>query len=201
MISAWERYGEPLGWDPVYPEVGSLVIVGGERAVVVAHADQEELHPLIEDGPEEVVVAVRGESEPRAVTFDEACSPSEYALMRPICHPNWDYCQAYGHDCDTTGVVYFDVQEYGGTFYVTLTCDGASYTGYLEQDTTFTSERRAREYAVDAAIDHIYECWHYFRTEHSFDCEEAAEIDKDLEEQAQQLHRWAKQGGKQDDLA
>lgn len=198
MISAWERYGEPLDWDPVYPEVDSLVMVGGERAVVIAHADQEELHPLIADGPAEVVVAVRGESEPRAVALDDVCPPSEYDCVRPICHPNWDHCQAYGYDCDTTGVVYFDVQEYGGTFYVTLTWDGASYTGYLEQDTTFTSERRAREYAVDAAIDHVMEAWIQVRDDRDFvSAEEAAEIDKCLEEEARQLNHWAKQGGKQ----
>ena len=198
MISAWERDGIPLEWGPVYPEVGVLVMVGDRRAVVVAHADQAELHPLIEDGPEEVVVAVRGESEPRAVTLDEVCSPPKDELMRPICRPDRDRCQAYGHACYTTGVVYFDLHLYGGTFYVTLTWDGASYTGYLGTDLTFDSERSARAYAVDAAIDHVYESWHCFRAEHSFDREDAAaEIDKDLEEQAQQLNRWAKKGGKQ----
>ena len=194
MVSTIGRqFDTPYDWELVYPRVGEVVMVGGDRAVVVAHADQEELHPLITDGPAEVVVAVRGESEPRAIALDDASPLSEDEPMGPLCHPDWDYCPAYGYDCDTTGAVYFDVQEYGGTFYVTLTWDGNSCTDYLEQDCTFTSERAAREYAVDAAIDHVMEAWLPVRDDRDFvSAEEAAEIDKDLEEQAQRLNQWAK---------
>lgn len=197
-MASWisRDFDTPYDWEPVYPKVGEVVIVGDERAVVVAHADQEELHPLIEDGPEEVVVAVRGESEPRAIALDDASPLSEDEPMGPLCHPDWDYCQAYGDTCDTTGVVYLDVQEYGGTFYVTLTWDGASYTGYLEQDRTFTSERRAREHAAGAAIDHVMEAWCQVRDDRDLvSAEEAAEIDEGLNEEARRLLHWAKKGG------
>lgn len=78
MISWVDReFDTPYDWEPVYPKVGEVVMVGDRRAVVVAHADQQDLHPLIEDGGHEVVVSVTGESELRSVALDEIYSYPE----------------------------------------------------------------------------------------------------------------------------
>ena len=212
-------------WTPTtnYPPK-SIVLVGGKRAVVIANADEPVLHPLLaKGGLEDVVVAVRDESAPRAVISDDiSLAPQESKWgyrndAQVLCDPDEDSCHTYGYGSECGGVAYFDVQQYGGAWYVTVARDDEGDKDYLDRwyndspkeiDVMFASEKEARAYAVNIAVTHILEEWNKDRatlSEYDYsgydypdeakkdDEKFYAQVSERLEEQAQNYIKWAQE--------
>ena len=149
------------------PNKGDLVVLrDGSKALVLDVCDPADDQPQwsidagdTECGIADLLLGVHNENKPRAISFgdDNLLGPWE-GERQVLCHPDLDNCHAVGFDCDSTGVVYFDAECYGGQWYCTTTWDGNNTTMYLTvDDGPYETEHKALRACAGAGLDLIYE--------------------------------------------